>query len=422
LIKTKGPEVLISLLQTKGKLDVIKILYHKLLAKNALQYYHPAPQGVAESQLDELSPQTLASYKKKAGADASAADKRGDYSRGNKRMSGIVRATNKEFDNDTKSSGMAKTDDKLRAYYAQRRAEKQNVNEGILDHPALQGWDNMSPAKKADALKTAGFKTPFRPYTWSEKGDGQFTWDGWSGEELDDILHAARVKAANQADELNMSAADRRELQRQAKQDFEAQRQQLHKEKMEMERFAWEKTNTEAERKHEINKIEKEYLHDLRKLQMGHQQDMEKILHADTHELNKMKAEFNMRQAEREQVKPRPQQSQQAEPDDNNFDQDTGEPLKPGFTRPQQQSNQWHTNQQVGYSPTKPNKNNNVTDVEPKPPLRLGNSKPVDETKQRLDPSCWKGYKKQGTKMKGDTRVNNCVPVKESAIMKGLKS
>ena len=43
----------------------------------------------------------------------------------------------------------------------------------------------------------------------------------------------------------------------------------------------------------------------------------------------------------------------------------------------------------------------------------------VAEEKQRLDPSCWKGYKKQGTKMKGDTRVNNCVP-KESAIMKGL--
>ena len=39
---------------------------------------------------------------------------------------------------------------------------------------------------------------------------------------------------------------------------------------------------------------------------------------------------------------------------------------------------------------------------------------------QRLDPSCWKGYKKQGTKMKGDTRVNNCVPVKESAILQGL--
>jgi len=45
----------------------------------------------------------------------------------------------------------------------------------------------------------------------------------------------------------------------------------------------------------------------------------------------------------------------------------------------------------------------------------------VAEEKQRLDPSCWKGYKKQGTKMKGDTRVNNCVPIKESSIFTGLK-
>jgi hypothetical protein len=44
-----------------------------------------------------------------------------------------------------------------------------------------------------------------------------------------------------------------------------------------------------------------------------------------------------------------------------------------------------------------------------------------EEEKQRLDPKCWTGYKKQGTKMKGGTRVNNCVPVKESAILKGIK-
>jgi hypothetical protein len=47
--------------------------------------------------------------------------------------------------------------------------------------------------------------------------------------------------------------------------------------------------------------------------------------------------------------------------------------------------------------------------------------KEVDEEKQRLDPKCWTGYKKQGTKMKGDTRVNNCVPVKESSILEGIK-
>jgi hypothetical protein len=45
---------------------------------------------------------------------------------------------------------------------------------------------------------------------------------------------------------------------------------------------------------------------------------------------------------------------------------------------------------------------------EPKP-----QEKSVGEEKQHLDPSCWKGYRKSGTKMKGDTRVNNCVKVSE---------
>jgi len=40
----------------------------------------------------------------------------------------------------------------------------------------------------------------------------------------------------------------------------------------------------------------------------------------------------------------------------------------------------------------------------------------VDEEKQRLDAKCWTGYKKQGTKMKGGVRVNNCVPANETAL------
>jgi len=35
------------------------------------------------------------------------------------------------------------------------------------------------------------------------------------------------------------------------------------------------------------------------------------------------------------------------------------------------------------------------------------------EEKTRLDPKCWKGYRKAGTKMKGNVRVNNCVPIKK---------
>jgi hypothetical protein len=228
---------------------------------------------------------------------------------------------------------------------------EESVNEGV-NHPALQGWDEMDQRQKRDALQAAGIVDS---YDTLNKTPSQ----------LDDILHAARVKAQNQEDELNIGASGRRELQRQAKQDFEEQRQQLHKEKMEMERFAWEKANTEAERKHEITKIDKEYTQELRKLQMSHMQDMEKILHADTHELNKMRAEFNMRQAEREQVKPRPQRPRpqpQNEPEDergDNFDQDTGEPINP--SNPQT----WHTNQQVG-SDVKDDEDD-IEDVESRP-------------------------------------------------------
>jgi hypothetical protein len=32
--------------------------------------------------------------------------------------------------------------------------------------------------------------------------------------------------------------------------------------------------------------------------------------------------------------------------------------------------------------------------------------------KRRLDPKCWKGYRRAGTKKKGDIRVNKCVKVK----------
>jgi hypothetical protein len=38
----------------------------------------------------------------------------------------------------------------------------------------------------------------------------------------------------------------------------------------------------------------------------------------------------------------------------------------------------------------------------------------AEAVKQRLDPKCWKGYRKVGTKTKDGTRVNNCVKVGET--------
>lgn len=55
-----------------------------------------------KTSLQELSNDMLGKYKKAASADASKADKEGNFRRGDKRFSGIVKATKKQFDNDAK--------------------------------------------------------------------------------------------------------------------------------------------------------------------------------------------------------------------------------------------------------------------------------------------------------------------------------
>ena len=52
--------------------------------------------------INELSSELLGRYKKAAGADAKKADAEGDYKRADKRFSGIVKATKKQFANDEK--------------------------------------------------------------------------------------------------------------------------------------------------------------------------------------------------------------------------------------------------------------------------------------------------------------------------------
>jgi hypothetical protein len=69
-----------------------------------LMYKKIKEQDVNEAYIQELSSDLLATYKKKAGEQASAADKAGDYEKGNKRFKGIMKATNKQFDNDAKKN------------------------------------------------------------------------------------------------------------------------------------------------------------------------------------------------------------------------------------------------------------------------------------------------------------------------------
>ena len=82
-------------------------------------------EDIVEEYLNELSNVTLASYKKKAGEYASAADKAANVSfkagdtalgqrwqnRANKKFGGIIKATNKQFDNDAKNEEVEELDE-----------------------------------------------------------------------------------------------------------------------------------------------------------------------------------------------------------------------------------------------------------------------------------------------------------------------
>ena len=91
--------------------------------------------------IDELSTNKLADYKKKAGAAASAADKAGDTKTGNKRFSGIMKATRKQFANDAKS--------KTEELSPKQKALDKNKNGKIdgSDLAKLRG-EELSPKQK----------------------------------------------------------------------------------------------------------------------------------------------------------------------------------------------------------------------------------------------------------------------------------
>ena len=108
--KSSNPEQLINNALRKVRSKPMRPEYvevlHKMLqtAKEAAIKYDEklVPQKVVSSAIDEVSTELLARYKEKAGAQASAADKAGDFKKGNKRFSGIMKATNKQFANDLK--------------------------------------------------------------------------------------------------------------------------------------------------------------------------------------------------------------------------------------------------------------------------------------------------------------------------------
>ena len=101
-------------LAPNGEVDIIATMqkavqvfqspaWKKMIADLTALVKKAEAQQAMSSGINELSSELLGRYKKAAGADAKKADAEGDYARGNKRFSGIVRATKKQFANDEKS-------------------------------------------------------------------------------------------------------------------------------------------------------------------------------------------------------------------------------------------------------------------------------------------------------------------------------
>jgi hypothetical protein len=95
--------------------------------------------------LDELSTDLLGRYKKAAGDQASAADKAGNYTKGNKRFSGMMKATRKQFDNDAKKiNELKKQDDNMEIDDRITREEKKMKGAD----PCWKGYQMVGTKKK----------------------------------------------------------------------------------------------------------------------------------------------------------------------------------------------------------------------------------------------------------------------------------
>jgi len=126
-------------------------------------YHDSQRRGMStEGVVNELSNELLGSYKKKAGEQASAADKAGDFKTGNKRFSGIVKATKKQFANDVKEETLDELNkDTLKSYLnksTEIRKDSKSELKDIEKRPEIYK-DNTDKAQQNLATRANKLKT-----------------------------------------------------------------------------------------------------------------------------------------------------------------------------------------------------------------------------------------------------------------------
>jgi len=396
-----------------------------------------------DEQVNELSNNTLASYKKKAGADASAADKAGDYKRGDKRFSGIVKATKKEFDNDAKGVDegiMNKIANKVMGaapeqpqYKVGQRVKYETsphqpdwadggsgvgvitayknghymINGNPVNHFEIKGVVEQGVAEGSGTTPKITFAQQ-TPGSWTRidilvdgdvkfqavktMGPGHWTIHDQDGEVIGDGGNKTELKASV------LNYLSKQGVAEGSEQIYNILALDKGNALKKPTKLKWKASSLEdifdalaAQDWYplEINGVE---VIAGKRLKQGVAEGPEFDKWADERaasQLHKLKpatlweVSFDYGPHQSDSVKVNARSAQEAVDKVETAAEKKGRSIMVNWARPAEQG--------------------------------------IEEEKQRLDPSCWKGYKKQGTKMKGDTRVNNCVPVKESAIMKGLK-
>lgn len=91
-------------------------------ARGELEYSASVEEAVMETSTEKL-----ARYKTAAGKDATAADKAGDFKRGDKRFGGIIKATKKQFDNDKKKSEADSIKESLSRMFGSKKTSQQTL-------------------------------------------------------------------------------------------------------------------------------------------------------------------------------------------------------------------------------------------------------------------------------------------------------
>jgi hypothetical protein len=138
--------------------------------------------GDEDGTLKEISNEKLAQYKTAAALDAGKADKEGDYKRGDKRFSGIVKATKKQFANDTKQSAISQgVSEEFRPTTSQAMNIRKQTTKKMNPGTSKLVWkrpNQISGSHSENELKSLNFKYSTKYNMW---GGTQDMWNRLTG-------------------------------------------------------------------------------------------------------------------------------------------------------------------------------------------------------------------------------------------------